>query len=224
MPTSEPSRRKVGRPSTGVLTRRLILETALRLLDENGADGFEMKDVAAALEVRPSALYNHVRGKDAVLAGVRELVGERISAEVFDHAPWHEALTQWSWEYRNAFASHPPTIALLAMTPLSPDSEVPPVYDRVIRTLHQAGWGHERALNVLVALESFILGSALDLAAAPDMLNPGPRTDTPDFSRAYAERERRIAADQKSPADLAFETGLGLFIGALRAEHELRAR
>ena len=71
--------RRAGRPRTTVLTRDLIAHAALRLLDESGADGFTMARLAQALRVRPSALYNHVDGKEDVIAAVRELVSDRIA-------------------------------------------------------------------------------------------------------------------------------------------------
>ncbi|WP_449281054.1 TetR/AcrR family transcriptional regulator [Leucobacter sp.] len=220
--TGKTARRRVGRPSEQVLSRKMIIETALRLLDEHGQDGFGMRDIASELGVRPSALYNHVDGKDDIFRGIRELIGERITGEMFDTDPWDAALIAWAREYRDAFAAHPPTIALLAVMPFHPTSSVSVAYDRVIRKLTAAGWSGDEALNILVSLESFILGSALDAAAAPDMMDPGPREDVPGFSAAYRARQRLVERTGTAPADLAFETGLRLFLNGLRAERPAR--
>ncbi len=216
----ETSQRRVGRPSEQVLSRVQIIETALALLDEHGEHGFGMRDIARALGVRPSALYNHVDGKEDIHRGMRELIGERISAgaDAFETESWETALAGWARAYRDAFAAHPPTIALLAVMPIDPASHVTVVYDRVVGMLHRAGWERGEALNILVSLESFILGSALDAAAAPDMLHPGDRDDVPDFSAAYRERDERVRGSRVGPADQAFETGLRLMLGGLRAE------
>ena len=72
--------RKSGRPRVAVLSRDLILETALKLLDERGEQGAGIRDIARALEVRPSALYNHISGQDDIIAGIRELVSDRTGA------------------------------------------------------------------------------------------------------------------------------------------------
>ncbi|PRI11276.1 TetR/AcrR family transcriptional regulator [Leucobacter massiliensis] len=216
-------RRRVGRPSQQVLSRKKIIETALRLLDAHGQDGFGMRDIAAELGVRASALYNHVEGKEDIFRGIRELIGERISGEMFETDPWDVALVAWAREYRDAFAAHPPTIALLAVMPLHPESSVSLAYDRVIRSLAAEGWSRDEALNILVSLESFILGSALDAAAAPDMMDPGPRADVPEFSAAYAARAVLVERTATPPADLAFETGLRLILNGLRAERAERS-
>ncbi|WP_163995565.1 TetR/AcrR family transcriptional regulator [Pyxidicoccus caerfyrddinensis] len=63
-------------------TRRRILETALQLFASKGFHDTSIRDLAAVLELRPSALYAHFPSKDHVLA---ELV--RIG-----HEAHHEAL------------------------------------------------------------------------------------------------------------------------------------
>lgn len=215
--------RRVGRPNTRVLSPELIVETALGLLDRHGEHGFNMRDIARELGVRPSALYNHVASKDDIYRGIREFIAERIARALPDDEAWDVTIASWARGYRATFAAHPPTVALLAVMPISPTSKVSVFYEHIVRKLHEAGWGRGEALSILVALESFILGSALDAAAAPDMMHPGTRTDVPTFSAAYAERDLEVAASGTSPADLAFETGLRLILNGLRAEADARA-
>lgn len=211
--------RRAGRPSAHVLSRELIIEAALRLLDDHGPEGFGMRDVAAQLGVRVSSLYNHVGGKEDIVVGIREYMVREIGSGAFGTVPWDEALSDWARSYRRAFAAHPPTIALLAVLPITPDSTLPAQYERFIAALEAEGWEGTRALSILVTMESFVLGSALDAAAAPDMLDPGEREDAPRFTAAYRARGALAAASGSSPADLAFETGLGLLLDGLRSEH-----
>ncbi len=217
-PTPPPGRRRAGRPRTRVLSRRLIVETALGLIDEVGAHGIGMRAIAAKLGVRPSALYNHVAGQNDLVAGVRELISERIAIDKFASEPWDVALAAWAVDYRRTFAAHPPTIALLAVLPLAEDSPTSVMYETVIDALVRAGWPAGRALTLMVSLESFILGSALDFVAAADMLNPGPREDVPAFSTAYRERAAVLAEHGQSPAEASFELGLSAMLTGFRAE------
>lgn len=216
-PTAARARRRVGRPTSRVLSRRLITETGLRLLDERGAEGAGMRAIAKELGVQPSALYNHVGGHAELLAGVRELLGERIPVDMFAELPWDAALADWARRYRSAFAAHPATIALLAVLPLAEDSALTGMYDTVAGALVRAGCPEDRAVSVIVALESFILGSALDLIAADDMLDPGPRADVPAFSAAYRARAERLAETGRRSADDAFEVGLRAMIAGFGA-------
>src|SRR3954447_21829659 len=87
---------KVGRPSEGVLTRDLILLTALKVLNRTGPDKFTMAALAAELGVQPPALYHHVGGRSDILAGMREYVTDGIDSSVFGTLPWHEAVVAWA--------------------------------------------------------------------------------------------------------------------------------
>lgn len=214
-------RRRAGRPKTPLLSRQLIVETALRLLDAHGESGASMREVARELGVRPSALYNHVSGYEGLIAGIRELISDRIDVSCFDRETWDSALIGWASSYRAVFAAHPPTIALLATQPLGPNSRTSTMYDRVTEALVSAGWPQEKALSVIVAIESFVLGSALDAAADAAMLDPGPRDDVPNFAAAYVARDQHLAQVGESPADEAFGLGIRALVRGLRDELEV---
>jgi AcrR family transcriptional regulator len=208
--------RRVGRPSTAVLTRDLIAEVALRLLDESGAEGFTMARLAQALHVRPSALYNHVDGKDDVIAGIRELISDRIDVSAFAREPWDAALLHWAYSYRTAFATHPPTIAMLATMPLHGARRTMRMYDAVVTAMVRAGWPEAEVLPTIVAVESFVLGSALDAVAPDDMFDPTDAArEVAAFTSAY--EARRAVVGSAPPADGAFAVGLHALIAGLRA-------
>lgn len=215
---SETGKRRVGRPSTQVVTRDRIIDAALKIIDEQGNVGFVMRDIARELGVRPSALYNHVSSRDDIIHGIRERVGERISYGTLHDLPWDEALARWAHRYRDAFVAHPPTIALLAVMPIQDGVGIAAAYEELVTLLVRAGWGRDEVLDVVVALESFILGSALDAAAPADMLDPGERDDAPEFTAAYRARQQVLDRTGAAPADLAFEHGLRLLLHGLRFE------
>ncbi|WP_017793022.1 TetR/AcrR family transcriptional regulator C-terminal domain-containing protein [Leucobacter salsicius] len=213
-------KRRVGRPRKNVLSRQLIIETGLTLIDEHGVEGAGMRSVAKRLGVRPSALYNHVSGQAELIAGVRELVSDRIPTEAFDHLPWDEALTEWAKVYRRAFVAHPSTIALLAVVPIEGAGATTLMYDRVVDALVRAGWDTSKVLVAIVALESFILGSALDAAAPDDMMKPSDDSAAVAFAEAYRARESALGARETRPADASFELGLRAMVAGLKAEFD----
>lgn len=210
------TRRAVGRPSVGVLSRELIFSTALQLLDERGDRGLGMREIARALGVRPSALYNHVRSKNEVVDGIRDLIVERFDVSGFGVDPWYEALARWARSYRDHFAAHPLTIALLAVQPVAPGSRASVMYETVTTGLIDAGWHASRVFEVIVALESFILGSALDLAAPQDMFDPRGDERLPAMQQAYAARAASLAG--QTPSERAFTRGLDTMLSGLRQE------
>lgn len=220
------SARSVGRPSVAVLSRTRVAEAALKLLDRSEGDGFTMAQLAAELRVRPSALYNHFDGKDDVIAAVRELVSDRIDVTCFAEQPWPEAVVTWARSYRGAFAAHPPTIAMFATMPLSGAARTQQMYETVVRAFRAAGWPEAHVLSAIVAVESFVLGSALDAVAPEDMFDPeGSEVQFPAFADAYAARAAAVPPairDDAPPherchrfADAAFEVGISALVTGL---------
>jgi len=69
LPTSDPS------------TRERILDAALDLFARHGYAGVSMRQLAAAVGLRGSSLYNHFPGKDAIYAALIDAHGPASSAE-----------------------------------------------------------------------------------------------------------------------------------------------
>ncbi|KAB8182473.1 TetR/AcrR family transcriptional regulator [Microbispora catharanthi] len=210
-------RRRVGRPVKPVLSREAIARAALTLIDDAGAEGFSMAALAERLGVRPSSLYNHVSGKDDILAAVREIVSDAIDASMFAELPWDEALVRWAHGYRDAFAAHPPAISLLATLPITGALRTLRMYEEVVAGLRRGGWPEAMVIPVMVAVESFILGSALDLVAPPDMFDAGPlAAQVPVFAATVRARDDAATSSGRPPADLSFEVGLAAIVEGLR--------
>lgn len=71
-------------------TRRRILEAALKLFASEGYHATSIRDLAAAVELRPSALYTHFSSKEHVLAELARVGYEahaRILREAVNHSP-----------------------------------------------------------------------------------------------------------------------------------------
>lgn len=208
--------RRVGRPREAVLTRERIVSVALDLIDDVGAEAFSMAALAARLSVRPSSLYNHVAGKDDLLNGVQELITDTIDASMFDELPWAEAVDAWARGYRRAFVAHPRAITLFATMPVMGAVRTMHMYEHVVAGFERAGWLPDQVVPAMVALESFILGSALDATAPPGVLSPGEAADeVPHFTSAVLAHDETSRSSGSSSADLAFEMGLAALIAGL---------
>jgi len=198
---------------------------ALALVDAQGE--FTIGEVAAALAVRPSSIYNHVTGKADIVEAMRALIfaaGPPVAvsprstdppvppgaAGTADTPPdgWQDALRTLLRRYRDAFGRHPKLIPMLtAHTVSSPD--VVHMYDDIATVLTAAGIPAEQLLDVMTVLDSFVIGSALGIAA-PDQIWDPAHARTPALIAAIAAGGRGRAR-----ADRAFELGLDVVLGAL---------
>jgi len=201
----------MGRPHTPLLDRDRIADAALKLTDRRG--DFTILDLSRALKVTPAALYHHVHGRDGIIALMRERMARTVDASGFGQLPWDQALRQWAVSYRDTFAAHPGAIGMLAVEPVA-DPAVHAQYEPAVIALQDAGFRRHTVLAVITAVESFVLGSALDLAAPPVMVTGIDPDVTPRLAQAAA-----AAPAGRARADQAFGLGLDALITGLR--HEL---
>ncbi|MFD5553108.1 TetR/AcrR family transcriptional regulator [Streptomyces sp. NPDC127068] len=200
----------MGRPRTPLLDRERITTTALELVDEQG--DFSVPRIAARLGARTASVYHHVDGRDGIVELLRERICEAIDSGTLDAEPWDRALTDWARSYRAAFAAHPRAIPLLATSPVRAP-RVLAQYERAVVRLLDAGFRLPDVMPVIIALESLVLGSALDLAAPDPMWELPDRTPTPHLADA-------LAAGGPERADRAFAwalTGFVAQVATLRA-------
>ena len=133
-------------------------------------------------------------------------------------APWDDAVRTWAWSYRNVFAEHTPLIPVIAVLPVTDAPQTLAMYETVSKGFLDAGFPQERIISAIVALESFIFGSAYDVTAPEDIFDPGTMAEsTPYFTAAV----RGAAGTALRAADAAFMLGLDALIdglGSLRRE------
>jgi hypothetical protein len=87
------------------------------------------------------------------------------------------------------------------------------MYETVTEAFLHAGFSQGRIVSAIVALESFIFGSAYDVTAPPDIFEPGSMADTnPNIAAAVRGLTEREFRDR---ADTAFTLGLGALISAI---------
>lgn len=209
------TRRTAGRPHQRVLTRENITEAALAVIGARGYGGFTMSSLAAKLDVAPSALYNHASSKQEVLRWIQDDLMAKVDVSGFQCRPWDEAVRVWARSYREVFILHTPLIPVIAVLQVSGAPRTLAMYEAVTAGFLQAGWEEARIVPAIVALESFIFGSAFDAVAPEDIFDTGPLTDeSPRFTSAVAAAAARVGGEG---ADEAFEAGLGALIAGFSA-------
>ncbi len=88
------------------LTRDLIVDAALRVLDRDGVDALSMHRVAAELGTGAASLYWHVHNKDELLQLLSERVTEGIELPAPDPDHWQDQLKDVLRQLRAASERH----------------------------------------------------------------------------------------------------------------------
>jgi AcrR family transcriptional regulator len=154
-----------GRRNNGQLNRSKILQTALAIVDRDGADGLSMRRLSDALGRDPVMLYRHVPSKAAVLDGVVEIVFERLSLDTTSRN-WAAALRNLAHDFRDVARAHPNVVPLLVTRPLATPLGMRPQgilrqLEDVLALLTGAGFTGVDAVHVYRALFGFLYGHVL---------------------------------------------------------------
>lgn len=104
-----------------------VVDAAIELIDAEGFETLSLSAVAAALDVRPSALYNHVESLDALRGKLAVTATERLAAAISEAAmgvAGLAAIRAVTDAYRAFAAAHPGQYsALLRPSPGAADLE-----------------------------------------------------------------------------------------------------
>ena len=88
------------------LSRDLIVDTALKLLDADGLDGVSMRRVADELGTGPASLYAHVANKEELLDLMLDRVLEEVELPEPDPKRWQEQLRELGHQVHKVLARH----------------------------------------------------------------------------------------------------------------------
>lgn len=208
------SRRKTGRPpanETG-LSREVILDTALRLIDEGGIDALSMRRLAAVLGVDPMAIYHYLPNKQALLSGVVERVFAHIPLPESTGQSWEDEVRACAHAYYNTILAHPQLafhvltdIRLIAQVAWSVNNE------RLYAALFAAGLDTQQVFDAASVIVDYLHGYALGMVQGG-----GQPPQPPD----EAERERfplthQVIESAQVDADL-LDRGLSIILAGIR--------
>src|SRR3954454_3915306 len=172
-----------------------ILDAALSLLDDGGADAASVRGIAARVGVAPNAVYTYFPDKAAVIkALVERLLGE-VNHDVFaDRAqPWRLRVEALALELRQRLTAHPGVIQLMISGPLTGPQALA-VHEALLQLLADAGLSPADAPRASYLLFVYIVGSIALVVA--DVEEPGP---LPPEAEWIAARRRALAGTPGGP-------------------------
>ena len=146
------------------LTRERVVEEALTVIAEDGANALTMRRLATRLGVVPGALYHHVRNKQQL----HDLLLDGVLAEVdLDLDPalgWTEKLKVLAHRLRQVLEDHPGVAGILkTRDPLGPHSLA--LAEAFLSPLQTAGFGDREAGLAFFLLLDYTIGFAVSSPA-----------------------------------------------------------
>lgn len=143
------------------LSRALILDTALGLVDASGIEGLTMRSLGEALGVQAMSLYRYVANKDALLDALQEAVVTRMQplAPSLSNQSWRAVLEASARSLREVLRAHPRAIPLF-FRPAASEHAAEAIIE-VTDVLIDAGFDEADALRAFQALLAFVVGQAM---------------------------------------------------------------
>ncbi|WP_326573801.1 TetR/AcrR family transcriptional regulator [Streptomyces sp. NBC_00487] len=213
---SAPAHRR-GRPPMDV---DRIIETALRLIDEVGAQALTLRMLADALDSGTATLYRHFNGKDELLALVADRVlGEvRVPPEGSADRSWREAATVAAEAFHATLCRHPRAVPLLAaQVPVGPNGLR--ARERLLTLFLSHGFSVGLAARAYTALGHYVTGFAIQ-QYGPGTPRPEDQTQLRGYYRsldpaAYPSTTAAVDDLTSVPLHEEFRFGLELLLDGL---------
>src|ERR1700736_4240064 len=177
--------------NNGQLTRSMILQAALAIVDRDGVDRLSMRRLSDAVGRDPVMLYRHLANKAAVLDGVAEIVLAQLAVNTAD-PDWAAQLRTVARAFRQLALAHPNVVPLLVTRPLAtPLGQRPPgmlrPLENVLALLTSAGFTGDDALHIYRVLFAYLNGHILnelqEIVERPEenehLLPPAPHPPAP---------------------------------------------
>ena len=196
------------RRSRGQLSRDLVLDAALELIDEVGLKGLTMRALANALDCAPMTLYSYVSDRDDLLQGVLGLVIKRLDLRYIPGESWQDCARRTVQSYRVLAHEHPYAFELLVYA----DNDVDPVapyFERLLWLFQKGGLGEEASEAFLSVADGFTSGFLLYESRS--------LVRHRESSTHHDEHERERAHLAELHAQKAFDVGFDVVIRGIEA-------
>lgn len=193
------SRRRRGAPPAGQrLTREAVLARAETVLERDGCDGFTLRALARELDVRPTALYNHVADRDELLRALTDRFLADLDLDDLDGRPWPEWVRAVAADLHRRMLDRPERTRLVLSR--APGSAAGGTFlRRFLDTLAEAGLDRAIAHQVWHAMMAVVIGMVqLERGRPPD---PGDTFDA--VLEVALAGVRDVGGRAPSPASLA---------------------
>ncbi|MGW2822889.1 TetR/AcrR family transcriptional regulator [Streptomyces sp. NPDC001443] len=164
VPEDKRRRRRPTRSGT-VLSERLIVDTALRMLAEHGSTGLTARRLGLALDCDPSTLYRYFRGMDDLTLAIGDaLIGQALRGWR-PTGQWRTDLHAVGLRIHAAYVAHPQA-ALLTASRVTGRTHELAADEAVLDVLRTAGFPLPETVRIYHAfIDQTLAFAALDAAS-----------------------------------------------------------
>ena len=197
------------------LSRRRILEAAVRFVDREGLEALSMRKLGSELGVEAMSLYNHVPNKGALLDGMVEVLLGELDIPPEEEG-WERRVREAYRAFRRLAHEHPNVFPLIVVRP--PDTmDGIWLVEEFLKTLRGAGFAPETSLHAFRTLSSYASGYAMaeirGFAMEPAGARVGAATLSPEDFPNIHELDASL---RQVDHDAEFEFGLDLILTGLQ--------
>ncbi|MET0236067.1 MAG: TetR/AcrR family transcriptional regulator C-terminal domain-containing protein [Kibdelosporangium sp.] len=193
------------------LTRQILIEAGLRLLDEVGLDGLTVRRLAAEFDVKSPALYWHFRTKQELLDGMAEaIVTAPGMGPPRPGEPWQDWLFRRAHGYRDSLMAHRDGARIVVQSSTR-SPETIKAFEVELAAMVDRGFTPVSAMRTISAITFYVHGFVLQVQAGTGGARPD-LAGTPTLTAAVRAG---------GSADDMFDHGLRAMIDGVRPAGEL---
>ncbi|MER6568649.1 TetR/AcrR family transcriptional regulator C-terminal domain-containing protein [Streptomyces sp. NPDC001093] len=176
------------------LTQEQIVRTAVRLLDDEGLEGLNMRGLGKRLGAAATAVYWHVKNKDDLLLLAADRVWHEVELPALDADDWRGTATTMADRLHAMLVRHPWLVQAIGSHVLYGTGKAR-YDDRLLGVFETAGFTPEEADRAAGAVVTYVLGNALGASAAASL--------TRRLRRAGADAEGMVSETLAKAAEAA---------------------
>jgi AcrR family transcriptional regulator len=155
------------------LSRARIVGAAVALADRDGLESFGVRRLASELGVDPMSIYNHIKGKAALLDAISETVLAEASTDAAQWSDdWMQVARTLAHGYRDMAIRHPRIFPLLTTRAQISDVALEAL-ERLTTAMRSAGIADQAIADIPMVLFGFLNGYLLAILSS----NPGQAGD-----------------------------------------------
>jgi TetR/AcrR family transcriptional regulator, tetracycline repressor protein len=180
----------MARPKTPLISRRKVLETALRIIDEEGLKSLSIRRLGDELNVNGASFYHHFRNKNDILVGAVQLALADVQTPTGDDENWRVWLPRNTRRMRDALLAHPEIIPILLNRERMHIGE--DQLDATAARLELEGVPSSMVLPLIESQEMYAIASAMR-----EIIGYDDNDDPAHPALTRARKERRMSSDQQ---------------------------